>query len=225
MPIVPDPSIWSFPDLFDAPDDGPIAMGADLEPGTLIEAYRHGMFPMPMGRRNLAWFSPDPRGVLFPTQVHVSRSLRRSMRHFEIRIDTAFDEVVEGCADKRRPHGWIDKSIKTAYGRLHEMGWAHSVEVFVDDELAGGLYGIAIGGLFAAESKFHRVTDASKAAVVALCRIMSCTEGSLIDVQWATPHLETLGVVEIPRSRYLSMLDSLTRLPTPEEFERAAADT
>lgn len=224
MPIVPDPSIWSFPDLVDAPDDGPIAMGADLEPGTLVEAYRRGMFPMPMGRRNLAWFSPDPRGVLFPSDVHVSKSLRRSMRHFEVRIDTAFDEVVEGCADKRRPHGWIDKSIKAAYGRLHEMGWAHSVEVFADDELAGGLYGIAIGGLFAAESKFHRVTDASKAAVVALCRIMSSTEGSLIDVQWATPHLESLGVVEIPRSRYLGMLDSLTRLPTPEEFDRPAAD-
>ncbi len=146
------------------------------------------------------------------------------MRHFEVRIDTAFDEVVEGCADKRRPHGWIDKSIKAAYGRLHEMGWAHSVEVFADEELAGGLYGIAIGGLFAAESKFHRVTDASKAAVVAMCRIMSSTEGSLIDVQWATPHLESLGVVEIPRSRYLGMLDSLTRLPTPEEFDRPAAD-
>lgn len=208
-----------FPDLGDAPADGPVAIGADLEPGTLIDAYRHGLFPMPMGRRGIAWFSPDPRGVLWPDEVHVSRSLRRSMRRFEVRVDTCFAEVIEGCADPRRPHGWIDPSIRAAYQRLHELGWAHSVEIFHEGVLAGGLYGVAIGGLFAAESKFHRVTDASKAAVVALCRIMSEVEDSLIDVQWWTPHLGTLGVREIPRAEYLRAIAVATTRGLPAAFD------
>lgn len=220
MPLVPPAGRWAFPDPHDLPADGPVALGADLEPGTLLDAYRHGFFPMPYGRRNLAWFSPDPRGVLFPEEVHVSRSLARSLRRFEIRVDTAFAEVVEGCADPRRPHGWINASIKTAYGRLHALGFAHSVEIFHEGRLAGGLYGVSLGGLFAAESKFHRVTDASKAAVVALCRIMAGAPGSLIDVQWSTPHLATLGVVEIPRHEYLARLADLTALPVPAEFAR-----
>lgn len=223
MPIRPAPSTWVFPDVTDAPGDGPVAIGADLEPGTLLEAYSRGLFPMPMGRRRIAWFSPDPRGVLLPNRVHVSRSLRRSMRHFEVRVDTAFAEVVDGCADPRRPHGWIDGSIRAAYQRLHEMGWAHSVEIFLDDRLAGGLYGVGIGGLFAAESKFHRVTDASKAAVVALCRIMAEVDSSIIDVQWATPHLMTLGVVEVPRHDYLRSINDAMMSNGPEVFDRNGA--
>lgn len=215
----PAPSAWVFPDPNDAPGDGPIAIGADLEPGTLLEAYTKGLFPMPMGRRRVAWFSPDPRGVLWPGQVHVSRSLRRSMRHFEVRVDTSFAEVVDGCADPRRPHGWIDGSIRAAYQRLHEMGWAHSVEIFRDDQLAGGLYGVNIGGLFAAESKFHRVTDASKAAVVALCSIMAEVDDSIIDVQWATPHLMTMGVVEVPREAYLMSIARAVLNKGPDVFD------
>lgn len=214
----PEPSGWVFPDLSDAPADGPVAIGADLEPNTLLEAYGRGLFPMPMGRRGVAWFSPDPRGVLLPEQVHVSRSLRRSMRHFEVRVDTCFSEVVAGCADPRRPHGWIDGSIRAAYQRLHELGWAHSVEIFHEGRLAGGLYGVGIGGLFAAESKFHRVTDASKAAVVALCRIMSQVENPIIDVQWSTEHLATLGVIEIPRDEYLEAITKAILADDPEEF-------
>lgn len=220
VPTIPAPSRWAFPDLSDAPSDGPVAVGADLEPGTLLEAYSRGMFPMPMGRRRIAWFSPDPRGVLIPDRVHVSRSLRRSMRSFEVRVDTRFGDVVDGCADPARPHGWITPEIRSAYVRLHDLGWAHSVEIFADGELAGGLYGVSIGALFAAESKFHRVTDASKAAVVALCDIMGGATGALIDVQWSTPHLETLGVVEVQREDYLAMLRRATREPAPDSLAR-----
>lgn len=213
-----EPSRWIFPVLDDAPDDGPEIIGGDLEPGTLIEAYSKGFFPMPLGRRNIGWFSPNPRGVLIPDQVHVSRSLRRSMRHFEIRVDTAFDAVVEGCGDPRRRHGWIDSDIRSAYGRLHEMGWAHSVEVFESGDLVGGLYGVSIGSLFAAESKFHRRTDASKAAVVAMCRILAGAPDAIIDVQWATDHLVTLGVTEVSRSEYLARLSRALRAEPPPEF-------
>ncbi|MGB6058099.1 MAG: leucyl/phenylalanyl-tRNA--protein transferase [Microthrixaceae bacterium] len=219
MPVEPEPSAWVFPPVHGADPDGPVAVGGDLNPGTLLAAYRHGLFPMPIGRRRLGWWSPDPRGVLVPGEAHQSRSLARSMRRFEFRVDTSFAQVVDGCADPSRPHGWITSDIKAAYTLLHQLGWAHSVETFLDGELVGGLYGICIGGLFAAESKFHTRTDASKAAVVALARIMSATSGSLIDVQWATPHLETLGVREIERDRYVELAALARRLPSPIEFQ------
>ncbi|HTO00964.1 MAG TPA: leucyl/phenylalanyl-tRNA--protein transferase [Microthrixaceae bacterium] len=219
MPVEPEPSAWVFPPVHGADPDGPVAIGGDLLPGTLLMAYRNGLFPMPIGRRRLGWFSPDPRGVLIPTDAHLSRSLVRSMRQFEFRVDTAFAEVVEGCADPSRPHGWISADIKAAYGRMHQLGWAHSVETFFEGELVGGLYGISIGGLFAAESKFHRRTDASKAAVIALARIMSTRPGSLIDVQWATQHLETLGVSEMDRDRYVERSAEAQGLVCPDEFQ------
>lgn len=187
-------------------------------PGTLLAAYRNGLFPMPIGRRRMGWFSPDPRGVLFPGDAHMSRSLARSMRHFEFRVDTAFAAVMEGCANPGRPHGWISADFKAAYGLLHRLGWAHSVETYFEGELVGGLYGLCIGGLFAAESKFHTHTDASKAAVMELARIMSGHPGSIIDVQWSTAHLATLGVSEISRDRYLELMVAATRLPFPTEF-------
>lgn len=218
MPVEPEPSNWVFPPVHDAEPDGPIAVGGDLEPGTLLAAYRQGMFPMPIGRRRLGWFSPDPRGVLIPDQAHASRSLTRSMRNFEFRIDTAFADVMEGCADPRRPHGWISAEFKSAYGRLHRMGWAHSVETYFEGRLVGGLYGLCLGGFFAAESKFHTHTDASKAAVMELARIMANRPGSLIDVQWSTPHLETLGVSEIPRDLYLKLAATAMEFPWPAEF-------
>ncbi len=207
MPVEPPPSPWDFP----PPDRWPpgedlICGGGDLAPGTLLAAYRAGLFPMPVkGWRQLAWWSPDPRAVLPVEDFRPSRSLKRSCRRYEVRIDTCFADVVHGCADPRRPHGWISPAIRTAYGRLHALGWAHSVEVFdADGTLAGGLYGVQLGGLFAAESKFHVRTDASKVAVAALVERMREAGGTrLLDVQWRTDHLATLGVVEVGRARYL----------------------
>jgi leucyl/phenylalanyl-tRNA--protein transferase len=194
-----------------------VAIGADLEAGTLLAAYRSGLFPMPEGR-SIGWWSPAFRGVLRLDALRVSRSLRRSARDFEIRIDTAFDEVVAACADPRRPHGWIDARIARAYGELHRLGWAHSVETWQDGRLVGGLYGVGIGGLFAGESMFHHVTDASKVALLGLVRaLQSDPEGAagrrLIDVQWATAHLTSLGVEQIPRAAYLGALGALLEVP------------
>jgi leucyl/phenylalanyl-tRNA--protein transferase len=203
------PSRWRFPSPVDAEPDGPVALGGDLEASTLVEAYRTGLFPMPLGRSGqLGWFSPDPRAVLPVDAMHVSRSLRRSMRRMDLSVDRCFTEVMRACADPSRPHGWINEEFVTAYSHLHELGWAHSVEVWVEGELAGGVYGVSIGDFFAGESMFHRVTDASKAALVGLVDVMSGCDRPLLDVQWATPHLESLGVVEIPRSEYLAALRS-----------------
>jgi leucyl/phenylalanyl-tRNA---protein transferase len=210
-----------FPPVDDAESEGPAVMGGDLEPGTLLAAYRAGLFPMPLGRRGqLGWFSPDPRGVLLIGDLRVSRSLRRSMHRFDIRIDTAFDEVIRGCADPRRPHGWIDQRIIAAYTRLFDLGWAHSVETWEDGELAGGLYGVAIGAFFAGESMFHRSTDASKAALVGLVEILRPVRHALIDVQWATPHLRSLGVSEVSRPEYLALAATAMAAPGPEHFDR-----
>lgn len=215
MPIEPPPSPWHLPDDLAVDEHGLVGVGADDAPGTILAAYRNAMFPMPIETDGpLGWWSPDPRGVLELGDLHVSRSLHRSLRQFEFRIDTAFDDVVAGCADPDRPHGWIDDRIRVAYRRLHDLGWAHSIETWLDGELVGGLYGLAIGGLFAAESKFHRVTDASKAAVVALVHAFDDGRPRLIDVQWRTDHLATLGVREISRSAYRARLPEL--LATPE---------
>lgn len=224
----PGPSHFGFAHLVPDADDDLAAAGGDLRPATLLEAYAHGFFPMGLGgggRGPLGWWSPDPRGLLVPERVHVSRSLRRSLRHFEVRVDTAFDEVVAGCADPARPGAWITAEVARAYGLLHRLGWAHSVEVWCGGELAGGLYGVGIGGLFAAESKFHRVTDASKAAVVALAQLMTAdgVRGRLVDVQWRTGHLATLGVQEVDRASYLTLLGAALALPGPAVMGPAGA--
>jgi len=212
--IEPPRSPWGFPSVEEADSSGLVGVGADDEPGTILAAYRSGLFPMPLERAGLlGWWSPDPRGILELDDLHVSRSLTRSMAQFEFRVNTAFDAVIAGCADPARPHGWIDDRITTAYRRLHELGWCHSVETWRDGELVGGLYGIAVGGLFAAESKFHRVADASKAAVVALVEGLRDGERRLIDVQWSTPHLASLGVTEIPRSAYVEQVPVLLESP------------
>ncbi len=190
-------------------------MGGDLEPGTLLDAYRAGYFPMPLGRRQLGWFSPDPRAILPTGGVHVSRTLERHLRRFEFTIDTCFERVVEACGDPGRPHGWITPAVVEAYSRLQRSGWAHSIEVWQESELVGGLYGVSIGSFFAGESMFHRATDASKAAMVHLDRIMQSSDGSLIDVQWQTPHLASMGVVEISRREYLQRLGTACRGPVP----------
>jgi leucyl/phenylalanyl-tRNA--protein transferase len=222
-PIEPPASPWVMPDPEQADDDGVVAVGADLEPGTVLAAYRSGMFPMPVRRgRTIAWWSPDPRGVLPLDGLRVSRSLRKATARFEVRIDTAFDEVVAACADPTRPHGWIDGQIRSAYGALHRLGWAHSVEVWTPEgELAGGLYGLAIGGLFAGESMFHRRTDASKVALVALVdelRAGPAGESALLDVQWTTDHLRSLGAVDVARPDYLARLRVAVAAPLPPAF-------
>jgi leucyl/phenylalanyl-tRNA--protein transferase len=202
-----------------AGEEGLLALGADLEPGTLLAAYRAGIFPMPLdGVSELAWFSPDPRAIVPLDGFHVSRSLRRSVRRFTTTADQAFDTVVAGCADPARPGGWINPPIRAAYARLHSLGWAHSVEVWdADGTLAGGLYGVEIGGLFAAESKFHVRTDASKVAVVALVeRLRAAGCERVLDVQWPTPHLEALGAREVARPEYLWRLAAA--LATPPAF-------
>jgi leucyl/phenylalanyl-tRNA--protein transferase len=208
MPVEPPPSRWAFPPLDGAEPDGPVAMGGDLAPGTLLEAYRHGLFPMPVGRRGrLAWYSPDPRAVLPTETFRPSRSLRQSIRRMEVTADTCFREVVLACAAPTRANGWISDEVVDAYCRLHDLGWAHSVEAWQDGELAGGLYGVSIGAFFAGESMFHRRTDGSKVALARLVELMRPTRHPLLDVQWLTPHLARLGAVEVPRSTYLHDLD------------------
>ena len=221
MPVEPPPTTWALPepDAVLAAAGDVVGVGADLEPGTLLAAYRRGLFPMPLsrpgGRRRpvLAWWSPDPRGVLPLEGLRVSRSLAKAARGFEVRVDTAFAEVVEACADPARPSGWITPAVREAYVRLHRLGWAHSVEAWAGGELAGGLYGVAIGGLFAGESMFHRRTDASKVALVGLVERLVASGAALLDVQWVTPHLASLGAVEVPRRRYLELLAEALRRP------------
>jgi leucyl/phenylalanyl-tRNA--protein transferase len=202
-----------MPDPADAPPgEDLIAIGADLEAGTLLAAYRAGLFPMPVDprrrRSKTAWFSPDPRGIIPLDGLHVSRSLRRSMRQFEVRMDTRFTDVVRACGDPRRPGRWITEPIVDAYTALFDLGWGHSVEVFRDDILVGGLYGLRIERFFAGEAMFHTTTDASKTALVALVDWLNDTGAELLDVQWVTDHLATLGAVAIPRADYLARLRS-----------------
>ena len=216
-PVEPDPTEWAFPDPEDLGESDLIAIGADLEPGTVLRAYRHGMFPMPVGEdRLLGWWSPDPRGVLPLDALTVSRSLRRSLERFTFAIDTAFDEVIDACADPTRDGRWIDDDIVVAYRRLHDLGWVHSIEARdrSTDALVGGLYGVHVAGLFAGESMFHRATDASKAALVALVHVLRSVGVTLLDAQWRTDHLATLGVIEIRRSEYLQRLDAALRRPS-----------
>ncbi|HEY9378005.1 MAG TPA: leucyl/phenylalanyl-tRNA--protein transferase [Jiangellaceae bacterium] len=224
-PIEPEPTQWVFPPTHRVDRDGLVAVGADLAPGTLLAAYRSGMFPMPLPRAGLGWWSPDPRGVLPLAELHISRSLRRASRRFEIRVDTAFAKVVAGCADPRRKGGWITRDVAAAYVELHRLGWAHSVEAWtLDGELTGGLYGVAIGGLFAGESMFHAPQptgrDASKVALVGLVKLLRADESGvrLLDVQWATPHLRSLGVVAVSRAEYLARLNTALNLPLPSCF-------
>lgn len=217
MPMEPAPSRWS---LDAPPDDHPHdlwRLGADLEPGTLLAAYRLGLFPMVAGQE-LGWWSPRERGVIPLTAYEPSRSLRRAARRYEIRVDTSCADVIEGCADPARPHGWIDRDVVAAYTRLHELGWVHSVEAWDAEGLAGGLYGVAVGGLFAAESMFFRRTDASKAALMGLIGLLRGAGDAgrrLLDVQWATPHLVSLGAVEVPRAEYRRRLAAALPLPSP----------
>jgi leucyl/phenylalanyl-tRNA--protein transferase len=213
-PVEPTPTSWAFPPVESADAHGLIGVGADLEPGTLLNAYRHGIFPMPVGRRQVGWWSPDPRAIVPLDGLRVTRSLRRSQSKFEVRVDAAFADVIRACADPQRDGGWITPAIIEAYGALHDLGWVHSVETWHDGKLVGGLYGVAIGGLFAGESMFHHESDASKVALVALVEMLQSCAFELLDVQWCTPHLASLGAIEISRPHYLALLrTALERAP------------
>ncbi|NNH22940.1 leucyl/phenylalanyl-tRNA--protein transferase [Pseudokineococcus marinus] len=212
------------------PGEDLVATGADLEPSTLLDAYALGLFPMGLGgggRRPIGWWSPDPRGVLPLDGFHETRSLRRSRRSFTTSVDGAFAEVVAGCADPSRPGRWITVEVREAYLRLHRLGHARSVEVRdASGALVGGVYGVVVGGLFAGESMFSRATDASKAALAALVELLrddgAGGEGRLLDVQWRTDHLASLGVVEISRAAYLARLARAVELPPPPGLAEGA---
>ncbi len=177
-----------------------------LTPEVLVSAYAHGIFPMDVDGQ-VEWFSPDPRAILPLDTFRMSKNLGRRYRsgRFEIRINTCFEQVMRECGD-RDEGTWISDEILAAYVRLHELGVAHSVEAWQDGELAGGLYGVALGGAFFGESMFHRRTDASKVALVALVERMRERAFTLLDVQFTTPHLEQFGIIEIPRGDYLKRL-------------------
>jgi leucyl/phenylalanyl-tRNA--protein transferase len=221
VPIDPPATSWGFPPVEGADENGIVGVGADLEPGTLLEAYRTGLFPMPLGesRGPMAWWSPDPRGIVPIDGLRMTRSWRRAMARYEVRVDTAFAEVLAACAEPSRPGAWITPEVASAYTRLHELGWAHSVEAWDEDGLAGGLYGVAVDGLFAGESMFHHRTDASKVCLAALVELLA-EDGvvRLLDVQWATDHLRTLGAVEVPRIRYLELLAEARTMGLPPRW-------
>lgn len=201
-----------FPPVESADPDGLIGFGGRLTPDWLLDAYSHGIFPWPSGdeRQPVPWWSPDPRAILELDGLHITRRLARTCRsrRFRVTIDRDFAGVMRGCATgpSRRGGTWITPAMIAAYCRLHELGHAHSVEVWCDDLLAGGLYGVTIGAFFAAESKFFRVRDASKVALVRLVDHLRARGYQLLDIQQLTPHTARLGAVEIPRRRYLARL-------------------
>ena len=201
-----------FPPVEEADEDGLLALGGELEPGWLLDAYMHGIFPWPFGDDSnpMAWWSPDPRGILELEGMHISRRLRRTLRQgrFEVTCDRAFRDVMAACATGPGRLGgtWITPRMLAAYTRLHEVGFAHSVEVWQEGKLAGGTYGVAIRGLFAAESKFYRQRDASKVALAHLVEHLKRRGYTLLDLQMITPHTERLGAIEISRDEYMERL-------------------
>lgn len=207
-------SPWLLPDPSTADETGLVGFGADLAPETLISAYRSGLFPWPHEGLPLPWFSPDPRGVILLRGLHVSRSLHRRLRGcgWHTTVDVAFDTVIRHCANSPRPGQrgtWVTPEMRAAYGELHRRGWAHSVEVWHGHELAGGIYGVQVGACFTGESMFHVAQDGSKVALVDLVERFARAGGVMVDVQLVTPHLASLGAVEVPRDRFLAALVGL----------------
>ena len=205
--LAPDPES-PFPPADQALDNPPglLAMGGDLSPARLVNAYRHGIFPWYSDDQPILWWSPAPRCVLYPHAVHISRRLRRhyNQGRFSLTADQAFARVITACAGPRRDHDgtWITDEMLAAYIRLHELGVAHSVEVWIDDELAGGIYGLALGRVFFGESMFSKHQDASKIALVALCRQLQQWNFSLLDCQISNPHLLSMGARDISRVEF-----------------------
>ena len=211
-----------FPPVEQASPEGLLAAGGDLRPERLLEAYRHGIFPWYSDNQPILWWSPDPRTVLFPDKLHISRSLKRSLRPglFNVTLDRCFRDVMRHCAGPRPqyPDGgtWITTEMLDAYTRLHELGHAHSVETWQKEELVGGLYGVAIGGAFFAESMFTRVPDASKVALVSLVRQLQTWGFHLMDCQQSSPHVLAFGAKNIPRREFLDRLTAALTLPNQQ---------
>ena len=208
-----------FPPVDSASPEGLLAVGGDLQSERLLEGYRHGIFPWYSDDQPILWWSPDPRTVLFPDKLHISRSLKRSLRPglFSITLDRCFRDVMQHCAGPRPqyPDGgtWITAEMLEAYQRLHELGYAHSVETWQEGQLVGGLYGVALGGVFFAESMFTRVSDASKVALVSLVRQLQAWGFRLMDCQQSSPHMMALGAEAIPRREFLDHLTAALMLP------------
>lgn len=236
-PIEPPPARVRFPDPARSRSPEVVAIGCDFNPGTLVLAYRSGIFPWPHGDDQqdgaplVLWFSPDPR-CIFPLEgeLHWSRSLRRTLRihPYEVTLDEDFEQVIHMCGATRAKNTWIIPELVDGYRELHRLGWAHSVEVWEKPAspsgqrtLVGGIYGVSIGGAFAGESMFHHETDASKAALVALIGLLDDHPDTLVDCQWLTPHLASLGAVAIPRHEYLERLQRALARPLPEGLLRA----
>jgi leucyl/phenylalanyl-tRNA---protein transferase len=184
-----------------------------IDPELLLQGYRLGVFPMAMEDDSIAWFSPDPRAIIPLENFHVPHGVRRVAHKdvFEIKIDNSFVEVIRGCA--KRKDTWINREIIESYEQLYELGHAHSIEAWSDNKLAGGLYGVAVGGAFFGESMFHRVRDASKIALVGLVEHLLARKFTLLDTQWLTPHLEQFGAIEVSRAHYLKLLQCAVELP------------
>lgn len=208
-----------FPPVEQASPEGLLAVGGDLRPERLLEAYRHGIFPWYNDDQPILWWSPDPRAVLFPNRLHVPRSLLKTIRRepFTVTLDTRFVDVMAHCAGPRPqyPEGgtWITPAMIEAYTRLHELGYAHSVETWIGEELVGGVYGVALGGAFFAESMFTRAADASKVALVLLVRQLQTWGFRIIDCQQSSPHVMRFGAEEISRCEFLDRLTSALKLP------------
>ncbi|MDA0814314.1 MAG: leucyl/phenylalanyl-tRNA--protein transferase [Verrucomicrobia bacterium] len=187
---------------------------AKLDPQLLLNAYCSGVFPMGMGNGEIGWFSPDPRGIIPLDRFHIPHGLDRTLkkRPFEIRINTAFRDVIKGCSERKET--WIDDSIIESYCRLYDLGFAHSVEAWKNDELVGGLYGVSVGGAFFGESMFSRATDASKVALVHLIGRLRERRFLLLDTQWTTAHLKTMGAENIPKKEYMHLLTRALRAET-----------
>lgn len=192
-----------------------VALAGPLTADLALRGYRRGLFAMELAAGVNAWFSPDPRGIVPIDGLRVSRSLQRSCRRFRVTTDIAFDAVVAACADPDRPGAWINDEYRRVYRALHARGTAHSIEVWSGERLVGGLVGVEQGGLFCGETMFHRETDASKVALVALVRRLhdSGPGGRVLDVQWWTPHLGSLGAIQVPRNHYLDLLPGALVLP------------
>ena len=220
LPLPPCP--YAFPDPRAADAIGLLGAGADFEPPTIVAAYSAGAFPWPSRQQEFLWFSPDPRAILELDGLHISRRLRRTLRsgRFRATVDRAFPAVMAACALRPGEGTWITPNLFRAYVRLHQLGWAHSVEVWdSDDTLAGGLYGVGVGAMFGAESMFHRARDASKVAMAALMQHARAIGLQFVDIQVAPPHTLSMGAVEISRDAYLRRLADALAAPAARWFD------